>query len=58
MTNQTETRHRNAQGYLVPESLIKPIDLLRDDVVRKAKRSLRGATASRWPLPRCRCSGS
>ena len=27
--------HRNAQGYLVPESLIKPIDLLRDDVVRK-----------------------
>lgn len=35
MTNQTETLHRNAQGYLVPESLIKPIDLLRDDVVRK-----------------------
>lgn len=35
MTNQTETLHRNAQGHLVPESLIKPIDLLRDDVVRK-----------------------
>lgn len=35
MTNQTETLHRNAQGHLVPESLIKTIDLLRDSVVRK-----------------------
>ena len=30
MTNQTETLHRNAQGHLVPESLIKTIDLLRE----------------------------
>ena len=35
MTNQTETLHRNAQGHLVPESLIKTIDLLRDGVVRQ-----------------------
>ncbi|AUV10735.1 sulfate transporter [Aeromonas sp. ASNIH3] len=35
MTNQTDTLHRNAQGHLVPESLIKTIDLLRDGVVRK-----------------------
>lgn len=33
--NQTETLHRNAQGHMVPQSLIKPIDLLRDEVVRK-----------------------
>ncbi|WP_430480900.1 DUF3164 family protein [Aeromonas caviae] len=35
MTNQTETLHRNAQGHMVPESLMKPIDLLRDEVVRE-----------------------
>ncbi len=35
MTNQTDTLHRNAQGHLVPESLIKTIDLIRDGVVRK-----------------------
>ena len=27
MTNQTESMRQNAQGHLVPESLIKPIDL-------------------------------
>lgn len=35
MTNQTETLHRNSQGHLVPESLIKTIDLLRNEVVLK-----------------------
>ncbi len=35
MTNQTEKLHRNAQGHMVPESLMKPIDLLRDEVVRE-----------------------
>ncbi len=35
MTNQTESMRQNAQGHLVPESLIKPIDLLRDEVVLK-----------------------
>lgn len=35
MTNQTENMRQNAQGHLVPESLIKPIDLLRDEVVLK-----------------------
>jgi hypothetical protein len=33
--NKTETLHRNAQGHMVPQILIKPIDLLRDEVVRK-----------------------
>lgn len=33
--NKTETLHRNAQGHMVPQSLIKPIDLLRDEVVRR-----------------------
>ncbi len=35
MNNQTENMRQNAQGHLVPESLIKPIDLLRDEVVLK-----------------------
>ena len=35
MNNQTEAMRQNAQGHLVPESLIKPIDLLRDEVVLK-----------------------
>jgi hypothetical protein len=35
MTNQTENMRQNAQGHLVPESLIKPLDLLRDEVVLK-----------------------
>lgn len=33
--NMTETLHRNAMGHMVPESLIKPIDLLRNEVVLK-----------------------
>ncbi|MCQ4108056.1 DUF3164 family protein [Aeromonas sp. JL9] len=33
--NKTETLYRNAQGHMVPYSLIKTIDLLRDDVVRR-----------------------
>ncbi len=33
--NKTETLHRNAQGHMVPHNLMKPIDLLRDEVVRK-----------------------
>lgn len=35
MTNQTENMRKNALGHLVPESLIKPLDLLRDEVVLK-----------------------
>lgn len=35
MTNQTENMRKNALGHLVPESLIKPIDLIRDEVVIK-----------------------
>ena len=35
MEHATEPTRRNAMGHLVPESLIKPIDLLRDEVVRK-----------------------
>lgn len=35
MTNQTENMRQNALGHLVPESLIKPLDLLRDEVVLK-----------------------
>lgn len=33
--NKTETLHLNAQGHMVPHNLMKPIDLLRDEVVRK-----------------------
>ncbi|MCZ6928703.1 DUF3164 family protein [Serratia marcescens] len=37
MTKQIEQAgyRKNAQGYLVPEDLIKPVDKLRDDVVLK-----------------------
>ena len=35
MEKVNEAMRQNAQGHLVPESLIKPIDLLRDEVVLK-----------------------
>jgi len=36
MTTQSQPTYRtNAQGHLVPESAIEPIDLLRDDTVRR-----------------------
>ncbi|MBH3104264.1 DUF3164 family protein [Serratia marcescens] len=50
MTNEIEQSgyRKNAQGYLVPENLIRPIDKLRDDVVLgivDAARVLRQAMA-------------
>lgn len=35
MTNQPDNMRKNALGHFVPESLIAPLDLLRDDLVTR-----------------------
>ncbi|STQ75509.1 DUF3164 family protein [Grimontia hollisae] len=41
MTDTIQGYRQNAQGHMVPESQIKPIDLLRDDLVQRVVNSAR-----------------